>query len=191
MKKILTAVCFAFLCTVVAAQDASPAAEAAPRKVAAEPASWPVWLAFNSTKHIDVAGLRINIPYGECESVTGFDLGFLGRCRYFEGFQLNLLHNDTRDVMSGFQVGIYNTAGRADVTGLQIGLWNEARTMRGIQVGLINVVDVAQGFQIGLVNRAESLYGFQAGGVNVIRESEIAFCPLLNVGFDLITNLDL
>ena len=57
--------------------------------------------------------------------------------------------------------------------------------MRGLQVGIINVADSVQGFQIGLINRAEPAYGFQVGGVNVIRESELAFFPIVNVGFDM------
>lgn len=184
MKKILFAVCAVVACSAVSAQEQAKT-EPAARPVVTETASWPVWLAFNSTKNIDVAGLRINIPYGECESVTGFDLGFFGRCRYFEGMQLNLLRNDVRDVTSGIQIGVYNSAGRGDLSGLQIGLFNEARTIRGIQIGLVNLADVGQGFQIGIINRAESFYGFQAGAVNVIRESELAFMPILNIGFDI------
>ena len=188
MKKTLMALCAVIACAAVFAQDAEP--EPAPT-VAQPPdtrAPWPVWLAFNSTKNIDVAGLRITFPYGECESVTGFDIGCFGRCRYFEGFQLNILRNEALDVMAGAQGGIYNSAGRADLTGLQVGLWNEARSLRGVQLGLINVADTVQGFQVGLVNRTESMYGFQVGGVNVIRESEIAFFPIVNIGFDMFPN---
>ena len=60
--------------------------------------------------------------------------------------------------------------------------------MRGLQVGIINVADTVQGFQVGLINRAESAYGFQVGGVNVIRESEVVFFPIVNIGFDLFPN---
>ena len=185
MKKTLIALCAVLACAVVFAQEAAPATTPTAAPAPATRAPWPVWLAFNSTKNIDVVGLRLTLPYGECEGVTGFDLGFYGRCRYFEGFQLNILRNEALDVMAGIQVGIYNSAGRADLTGLQVGLWNEVRSMRGVQVGIINVADSVQGFQVGLINRAESMYGFQIGGVNVIRESEIAFFPIVNIGFDL------
>jgi len=47
------------------------------------------------------------------------------------------------------------------------------------------VADTVQGFQFGLINRAESMYGFQLGGVNVIRESELTFFPIMNIGFDI------
>lgn len=185
MKKTLMAFCAVLACAVVLAQDAAPASAPVAVQAPDTKAPWPVWLAFNSTKNIDVVGLRLTLPYGECEGVTGVDLGFYGRSRYFEGFQLNILRNEALDVMAGVQVGIYNSAGRADLTGLQVGLWNEARSMRGAQVGIINVADTVQGFQIGLINRAESMYGFQVGGVNVIRESELAFLPILNIGFDV------
>ena len=47
----------------------------------------------------------------------------------------------------------------------------------------MNVVSQMQGVQIGIINRAEELYGFQFGLVNVIRDGEIAFCPIVNIGF--------
>ena len=188
MKKTLMALCAVLACAVVSAQEAAPAPAPVVAKAPDTKAPWPVWLAFNSIEDIDVIGLRLTLPYGECESVTGFDLGVYGRCRYFEGLQANILRNEALDVMSGIQVGIYNSAGRADLTGLQVGLWNEARSMRGLQVGIINVADTVQGFQVGLINRAESAYGFQVGGVNVIRESEVVFFPIVNIGFDLFPN---
>lgn len=187
MKKILMAFCAALACSVVCAQEtAAPAAPAAEK--ASTKAAWPVWLAFNSTKNIDVIGLRLTLPYGRCESVTGFDLGIYGSCRYFEGLQANILRNEAEDVMAGIQAGVYNSAGRADLTGVQVGLFNEARSLRGFQVGLINIAEQVQGFQVGLVNRAETAYGFQVGGVNVIRDSELAFCPIVNIGFDIFPN---
>ena len=187
MKKLLIGICAALACVAVSAQEAE-SAEAQQAQVPLEQPAWPVWLAFNSTKNIDVAGVRITIPYGECESVTGFDLGFFGRCRYFEGFQLNILRNDAKDILSGFQVGIYNSAGRADMLGIQLGLWNEARSFKGAQVGLVNLTDSGSGIQLGLINRAESFYGFQGGAVNVIRENDFAFLPIINVGFDIWTD---
>jgi len=185
MKKTLMAFCAVLACAAVSAQEAAPAPAPAVAKAPDTKAPWPVWMAFNSVDHVDVVGLRLTLPYGECESVTGFDLGFYGRCRYFEGLQANILRNEALDVMAGIQAGAYNSAGRADLSGVQVGLWNEARAMHGLQLGVINVADTVQGFQLGLINRAESMYGFQVGGVNVIRESELAFFPVLNIGFDV------
>ena len=189
MKKILMALSVVLACAAVSAQDAVPASAAnqVVTKAPATKASWPVWLAFNSVKDIDVVGFRFTLPYGKCEGVTGFDLGVYGICRYFEGIQLNILRNEVRDIMAGGQLGIYNSAGRADCIGAQVGLFNEARAMRGVQVGIINLADHMYGVQVGLINRAETAYGFQVGGVNVIRESDLAFCPIINIGFDKLT----
>ena len=175
----------ALACAASVAQEAGAdsAAVSQPSAQMEQPA-WPIWLAFNSTKDIDVIGMRITFPYGDCEGVTGFDFGCFGRCRYFEGFQLNILRNDAKDTLAGFQVGIYNSCGRADILGVQLGLWNEALCLRGVQVGLVNIAgDDADGIQFGLVNRAESLHGYQIGLVNVIRSAEIQFFPIINIGF--------
>ncbi len=190
MKKLVIAFCSVLTCAAAFAQAPAAAAQPAPAtaSVQKEAPDWPVWLAFNSTKDIDVAGLRLTLPYGECESVTGFDLGCFGRCRYFEGFQINILRNDAKEYLAGLQIGLYNSAGRADRLGMQIGLWNEARIINGFQIGLVNLTDSGSGFQIGLINRAETFYGFQGGAVNVIRENEFAFLPLINVGWDLWTD---
>jgi opacity protein-like surface antigen len=150
---------------------------------AAERVKWPVWFAFNDVEDIDVIGLRLTMPAGYCEQVTGLDLGLIGRSQYFNGIQINLLRNDVKDALAGFQIGGYNSAGLGDMVGLQAGLWNEAKTMYGVQAGLINLADYADGFQIGLINRTEDMYGFQIGLVNVIRGSEVPFCPIVNIGF--------
>ncbi len=191
MKKVLFTISMAATCawaqeTVKPEAETVPESQPAQQQAApkAEKASWPVWIAFNSTKNIDVVGLRLTLPYGACEGLTGFDLGLFGRCRYMEGFQCNILRNEAEDVLAGFQCGIYNTAGRADVLGVQVGLWNEAQSIRGAQLGLINVANSVTGFQIGLINRSESLYGVQIGAVNVIREGECPFMPILNIGFE-------
>ena len=196
MKKVLFALTMSAACAWAqepataetentAAEPSAPVAQQqAAREAKAEKAAWPVWLAFNSTKNIDVVGFRFTIPYGVCESVTGFDLGFFGRCRYMEGFQLNILRNEAEDVFTGFQAGVYNTAGRADVLGVQAGLWNEAQSICGVQGGVINIANAVTGFQVGLINRCESLYGFQVGIVNVVRGGEWPFLPILNVGFE-------
>lgn len=195
MKRALSTLTVAAACACVWAQDPAKAQagegaenvaapQVAAREVKAEKAAWPIWLAFNNSKDIDIVGMRFTLPYGVCEAVTGFDLGVYGRCRYMEGFQLNLLRNEAEDILTGFQVGIYNTAGRADMVGVQVGLWNEVSSIRGIQAGLINIANSVSGFQVGVINRSESLYGVQVGAVNVIREADPSFLPVVNVGFE-------
>ncbi len=150
---------------------------------AAEKVRWPVWFAFNDTEDIDVVGLRLNLPSGQCEQVSGLDIGLIGRSTYFSGIQINLLRNDVKDTLQGWQIGGYNSAGLSDMLGVQTGLWNESKTMYGFQVGLVNLADYVKGFQVGLVNRAEGMHGYQVGLINIIRDSNVPFCPLLNIGF--------
>lgn len=147
-----------------------------------------VWPAFFSVwewpANPDVVGLRLTVPFStRQEHVTGIDLGFWGRTLSFEGIQISLLRNDVKDRCAGFQIGCYNSIGSGEMLGLQIGLWNEANALRGIQVGLVNVTGETQGLQVGLINRAESMYGYQVGLVNVIREAELQFLPIINIGF--------
>jgi len=149
---------------------------------AAEKVRWPVWFTFSGSEDVDVVGLRI--PFGGyCDQVTGFDIGISGRCRYFNGFQINLIRNNVEDEMAGWQFSfLYNSVGAGECFGLQSALWNEAQTFSGIQVGLINLADYCNGFQVGLINRSEDMYGIQVGLVNVIRNSRVPFFPILNIG---------
>lgn len=154
----------------------------APRK---QVAVWPAFFAMGEVPATpDLIGLRITIPWStKQESVTGFDFGLWARTMYFEGVALNIFRNDVKDELTGAQIGFYNSAAQADALGLQVGLWNECGTMNGIQAGLVNSVGAMGGVQIGVINRAEELYGFQLGVVNVIRDAEMRFCPLVNIGF--------
>ena len=151
---------------------------------AAEKVKWPVWFAFNDAEDIDMVGLRVNLFSGECEQVTGMDLGFIGRSRYYNGMQFNLLVNSVEDRLAGWQIGIgYNETGASDPFSLQCGLWNQAEEMHGIQCGLVNLADYSSGLQIGLINRVEGIDGYQIGLINVIRGSQVPFMPILNFGF--------
>ena len=162
-------------------EEAAVQAEA-PRKQFAQ---WPAFFAIGEYPHTpDLVGLRITIPYStKQENVTGIDLGLWGRSQYFEGLQLNILRNDAKDRASGIQVGFYNSIGQAELIAIQAGLWNEAFSICGLQAGLVNLAGEISGFQVGLINRCEEMYGFQVGLINVIRDAELQFCPILNVGF--------
>ena len=167
MKKLLSSLIFAgVLVSGAMAQD-----------------TWPVDFAFLDWIHrpADVAGLRIGIPYGQNDSVTGIDIGLWGKSDYAWAIQVNVVHNVVRDEMGGIQVSCVNDAGH--LTGLQVGLWNMAPTMEGFQIGLLNLADQVDGLQIGLVNRTEIMHGYQIGLVNVIRESPVPFAPIMNFYF--------
>lgn len=187
MKKLMLLAGITTIAVSVFAQEAVKADEpkVAREEGARETTVWPAWLALcNYPQAADVVGLRLTIPFStRQENVTGFDLGLWGHSMYFEGLQVNVLRNDVKDDFSGIQVGVYNTAGNADLFALQFGLWNEAQSICGVQAGIVNLCGEGQGFQVGLINRAETLGGYQIGLVNVIRDAELRFCPLINVGF--------
>ena len=189
MKKLLTLALASAFAFPIFAQEEEGAPETAPipqnERKPEDSAMWPAPIAFGQMpRSADVIGLRITFPYSTSQgSVTGVDLGLWGRSFYFEGLQVNLLRNDVIDRAAGIQVGCYNSIGTGEMIGAQVGLWNEAMSLRGVQAGLINVVGQGEGFQIGLINRAEMLHGYQIGLINIIREAELQFCPIVNIGF--------
>ena len=183
MKKLSAVVLAAMLAAPIFAEEpaVSTVASAEPK----ESVLWPACFAVCEWPETpDLIGMRLTLPFStRQESVTGFDIGLWGRCKDFEGVQVNIFRNDAKDTLAGFQIGLYNTATRADLFCIQAGLVNETQGFRGIQAGLVNMTGDGQGFQFGLINRAETLYGFQVGAINVIRDAEFAFLPLVNVGF--------
>ena len=156
-----------------------------PQEVRRESNVWPAFFAVcEFPANPDLLGLRLTIPFStKQENVTGIDVGLWGRALYFQGFQLNLFRNDVKDELAGFQAGLYNSVDGGKLFGLQAGLFNEANSLRGVQVGLVNLGGEIQGLQVGLINRAETMNGYQVGLINVIRDAELQFCPILNIGF--------
>lgn len=188
MKKLFVLALTAVVALSILAQDqeANEENKSQPRvERRRESNVWPCFLAFSEfPASADVVGLRLTIPFStKQENVTGIDLGFWGRALYFQGFQLNILRNDVKDDFSGVQVGLYNSVGGGQMVGVQVGLFNEANSLRGVQAGLANIAGEVQGFQFGIINRAETMVGYQVGLINVIRDAELQFCPILNIGF--------
>lgn len=189
MKKLFMLSLFATLAVPAFAQESVAAEEAKPQPTREdrrrEDNVWPAFFAVcEFPSNPDVIGLRLSLPFSTMQdNVTGIDLGLWGRCLYFEGLAISILRNDVKDDLSGFQIGLYNSADRADLFAVQVGLWNEASTLRGIQAGLVNVCGEARGLQVGLINRSETMYGYQVGLINVIRDAELQFFPIINIGF--------
>ena len=198
MKKLVLSCAAALAASALFAQDlegetveteeVKAEEEAAPQEETVVRATDSVWPAFFAVMewpaNPDVVGLRLTIPWStRQEHVTGIDLGFWGRTLSFDGIQVSIIRNDVKDRFSGIQVGLYNSIGSGEMLGVQVGLWNEANAVRGIQAGLVNVSGETQGLQVGLINRAETMYGYQVGLINVIRDAELQFCPILNIGF--------
>jgi len=188
MKKLLPFALVAALALPTFAQQEETKDEATPPQREEPKRESHVWPAFFAVCEFpanpDLIGLRLTIPFSTVqENVTGLDLGLWGRSLYFQGIQVNLLRNDVKDDLAGFQVGLYNTVGGGQLLGLQVGLWNEANSICGAQVGLLNVSGETEGFQVGLINRSETMHGYQVGLINVIRDAELQFFPLVNIGW--------
>jgi len=188
MKKLLSIALIAALILPMFAQEEAKKNEetATPQKESRrESHVWPAFFAVcEFPANPDLVGLRLTIPFSTVqENVTGLDLGLWGRSLYFQGIQINVLRNDVKDDLAGFQIGCYNSVGGGQFLGLQVGLWNEANSMCGAQVGLVNLSGETEGFQIGLINRSETMHGYQVGLINVIRDNELQFCPIINIGW--------
>lgn len=189
MKKLLSMTLIAALISPVFAEEnkeeSSENSIETEKAVKRESAMWPAFFAVcEFPASPDVVGLRLTIPYSTIqENVTGIDLGLWGKALYFQGIQINVLRNAVKDDMSGFQFGLYNSIGGGQLLGLQAGLLNEANSLRGAQIGLVNLGGEVQGLQVGLINRSETMVGYQVGLVNVIRDAELQFFPILNIGF--------
>ena len=187
MKKLFSLALVAAMVVPVFAQESEKAEE--PKVQREEPKResnvWPAFFAVcEFPASPDVVGLRLTIPFStKQENITGIDLGLWGRALDFQGFQFNIFRNDVKDELSGFQIGLYNSVGSGQLLGLQVGLFNEANSLRGVQAGLVNLGGEVQGFQIGLINRAETMVGYQVGLINVIRDAELEFFPIVNIGW--------
>ena len=187
MKKLFSFALVAAVALPLFAQESEIKSEAQPQREERKRESnvWPAFFAVcEFPANPDVIGLRLTIPFStKQENVSGIDLGFWGRSLYFQGIQVNVLRNDVKDDMSGFQVGLYNSIGGGQLLGLQLGLFNEANSMRGVQAGLVNFCGETEGFQIGLINRSETMHGYQVGLINIIRDAELEFFPIVNIGW--------
>ena len=187
MKKLFA---FALISATVLPMFAQDTEVKSEKKVAREERKresnvWPAFFAVcEFPANPDVIGLRLTLPFStKQENVTGLDVGLWGRSLYFEGIAVNVLRNDVKDDMSGFQVGLYNSIGGGQLLGFQAGLFNEANSMRGVQLGLVNFCGQTEGLQVGLINRSESMHGYQVGLINVIRDAELEFFPVINIGW--------
>lgn len=185
MKKLLALAIVATAVATSIAAEQEAAEQPAAKPEIQQSTIWPSVIAICEwPASPDVVGLRLTIPFStRQETVTGFDLGFWGRCKDFEGVQASILRNDVKDTLGGIQVGLYNTANRADLFVIQAGLINETQSFRGVQAGLINITGDGEGLQVGVINRAETFHGFQVGVINVIRDAEVPVLPLVNIGF--------
>jgi len=131
---------------------------------------------------INVAGVKINFPYGGNKNITGLDIGFASVSDNTSALQLNLIINQAHEQFSGVQMGIVNQAERSEWFSFGILNMTNERA-RGIQIGLLNSAMEMRGFQLGLINYTEMMTGLQIGVANFICESPVPFFPFINFCF--------
>jgi len=145
---------------------------------AIEDAAWtPIQLGIFSAK---ANGIELKFPFN-VDHVRGVGFGYAVHARSAIGIQSGWI-NDCDWFMRGMQIGGGNFA---PVHGIQVGLFNIAETSSAcLQFGALNIGDgTLYGAQLGVINYANSLSGIQIGVVNIIKESEHPFVPLINWSF--------
>ncbi|NLL83519.1 MAG: hypothetical protein GX230_04675 [Lentisphaerae bacterium] len=137
----------------------------------------------------DVAGLRINIFYGECVNFYGLDISALvGRSRgEAAGLQIAAIANIVNGNCTALQIGTVNVV-EGDFAGMQIGVANYAASLPGSeaqtwQIGVFNGGGTVKGFQFGLINYTEAMVGVQLGLINIIANKDVSFLPIINAAF--------
>ena len=131
---------------------------------------------------IAISGLKLNLPYGGNNNVTGLDLGFFSINGNTNAIlQVNLFNRTDEDFI-GCQVGLINLSGNS--SGVNVGLLNSAESMSsGLTIGLVNTSLEPRGVQSGIVNYTEFLTGFQIGIANIVTKSTVPFFPIINFCF--------
>jgi len=201
MKKLMFAVCAAFVAAGAWAKDAP----------VCEFDSNPNWTPFALSLF-----LGLDLPPSDY-SVTGLRLGiFAGRHEDVLFFSVSSIADLVTDNVNGLQVaGCCNHAGRstgafqtagfvnsigADFTGLQVaGLYNavhgtlagasiapltNSKATDGLQIGFFNKTKTLNGVQIGAINLTEeSDGGIQIGAFNIMKDAKYPVMPIMNAGF--------
>ncbi len=117
-----------------------------------------------------IAGLRINLIYGNNVSMLGLDWGLVNAVGHggMTGVQWGAANIDDGNVL-GFQAGLVNLA---------------KRNVEGFQYGWVNIGEHVSGFQLGLVNYAGSMKGLQIGIINIIKTGgQFPVFPIVNWSF--------
>lgn len=147
----------------------------------------------------DVKGLRFNLLAGRHREVRGIDFGTLVNWTDGDldglsvagvgtwcagatfGVHVASAVNYAEADVKGLQLALVNSAWGID--GLQLGCVNATSQGRGAQVGVWNMAESFRGIQIGLVNTAMSCSGVQLGLGNIIAESPLTACVIMNAWF--------
>ena len=128
----------------------------------------------------DVAGLRLSILYGNCNTLKGIDIGLVNESNHMEGIQVGLI-NVGGDAVGLRVNGLYGDANL--MKGLEIGIINSCNTLQGWQIGVINSTKMMKGLQLGVVNHTVQAIGVQIGLINIIEDKDFPFMPIFNMSF--------
>lgn len=131
------------------------------------------------TRRYDVAGLRLDVLYGECHDFTGLDLGLVNHSKGdFTGLAIGAA-NLANGYVYGGQIGLLNINGNGKQT------WGKCS--KGFQVGIFNSADTFCGLQDGVVNFcAETMTGAQGSFVNIandINGAQIGYYVIIGINF--------
>lgn len=147
----------------------------------------------------DVDGLRLGLTVGHNRQVSGIDIGAIGcwadgginglsfsgiykQCGGAAfGIHFSSVMNYASGQLNGCQFSLVNSA--YCINGLQLGLVNYVSEGNGFQFGAFNLAETVRGVQIGLVNTTMNCSGIQIGLGNIIGESPLTACVLMNVWF--------
>jgi len=125
----------------------------------------------------DLTGIQIAGIFNESFDVRGAQI------------QAGLLGGNRANQMTGVQIqaGLLGINDAYQMTGVQIALGisqNETYDMTGFQLALVfNKAEHMKGVQFGLANYCKKMTGVQIGLVNIIKESPLAFFPVVNAHF--------
>jgi len=155
-----------------------------------------------------MSGLQAGFLNLALSELKGLQIGSLNDAESLVGIQIGFLINSSRETMAGVQVGFVNWGGMdpdiirlmeshnptmatfaknmpsGECCGLQVGLVSAVySSMCGVQIGLGNYAAEMHGLQFSIVNIASTMTGVQIGLVNIIKESPVAFFPVVNAHF--------
>jgi hypothetical protein len=133
-------------------------------------------------KEDNVYGLRLTLPYGENDTLVGFDLGICNQLNNLYGISFAALLAQRTENMYGISLsGIFNISEGDDIGLSMAGFYNEVHTIKGVQSAfLYNQAKVVKGVQFGLVNYCHDMRGAQVGIINFCETQPFPFTLLFN-----------
>lgn len=125
----------------------------------------------------DMTGMQLALVNVVLADMRGIQVGAVNFASRPTGIQIGALGNG---LMDAAVTGMY----MHEVRGIQVAtLWNDAIDMHGVQLSLYNHAIEMQGLQVGLINECVKMRGVQIGVLNIIEESPLMLCPIMNACF--------